>query len=478
MAKHIAIFDTTLRDGEQSPGCSMNLSEKLLVAKQLEKLGVDVIEAGFAIASRGDFESVQAISKTLKHTKIASLARTTKKDIDCALDALEYALYPRLHTFIATSDLHMQYKLKSTPDQVLERAIDMVKYAKLRCHDIEFSAEDASRSNPIFLYKVLEGVIKAGATVINIPDTVGYTTPEEYYRLITGIREHVKMPDYVSISVHCHNDLGLAVANSLSAIRAGATQVEVTVNGIGERAGNAALEELVMSLRTRNDLYQVETRIDTTQIYPTSRLVSQVTGAKVARNKAIVGDNAFAHESGIHQHGVLANPETYEIMTPESIGLKKNRMILGKHSGRHAVKDRLVEMGYDLSELALDKVLEAFKSLADKKKSVDDRDLEALVEGTWLEKHRPFELCSYVINTGNEMRSTATVSIMASGERKESVAMGEGPVDAAFKALDSLVTHHGLLEDYQIQAITEGEDAQGEARVTLRFNQESVMVKA
>lgn len=472
MTNRIVFFDTTLRDGEQSPGCSMHLSEKLLVAKQLELLGVDVIEAGFAVASPGDFQAIQEVSKVIKNTQVASLARATSKDIDIALEALALAKYPRLHTFIATSELHMRYKLKRSPEQVLEQAVEMVRYARKRCEIVEFSAEDASRSQPEFLYRVVDAVIKAGATTINIPDTVGYTTPEAYFNLIHGIRTNVNIPSGVAISVHCHNDLGLAVANSLAAIRAGATQVEVTVNGIGERAGNAALEEVVMALKTREDLYGASFGIDTTQIYPTSRLVSQVTGTRVARNKAIVGDNAFAHESGIHQHGVLAHPQTYEIMTPESVGIHKNRMVLGKHSGRHAIEERLKAMGFDLEPNRVDAVVAAFKALADRKKDIDDRDLEALVNGPI---NQTYVLERYVINTGNEMRSTATVSLRDQGVPKEGVAIGEGPVDAAFKALDGLIEHHGLLEDYHIQAITEGEDALGEVRVTMKFDQQLIV---
>lgn len=480
MIKRIAIFDTTLRDGEQSPGCSMQLGEKLQVARQLEKLGVDVVEAGFAIASPGDFEAVSQVAKALRHTRVASLARATKKDIDAAAEALSAARYGRIHTFIATSDIHMQYKLKRSPEQVLEQAMDMVRYAKALAPEVEFSAEDASRTRPEFLYRIIEGVIRAGATVINIPDTVGYTTPEAYYDLIDGIRRHVNLPEGITLSVHCHNDLGLAVANSLAAIRAGATQVEVTVNGIGERAGNAALEELVMALKTRQDDYQAETGIDTRQIYPTSRLVAQMTGMRLSRNKAIVGENAFAHESGIHQHGMLENPQTYEIMTPESIGLTRGAMVLGKHSGKHAIQERLEALGFTLSNEGVDQVMAAFKALADKKKHVDDRDLEALAEdhidqnGAGLQREGRYRLVRYVINTGNEMRSMATVCIATADKSVEGVAIGEGPVDAAFKALEGLMTHRGVLEDYRIQAITEGEDAQGEVRVTLSFEDTAV----
>lgn len=368
MADHIAVFDTTLRDGEQSPGISLNVHEKLEIARQLENLGVDVIEAGFPIASKGDFEAVRTVARQIRKPVIAALARAVRKDIDRAWEALQEAEKPRIHTFIATSDLHMKYKLRMEPEEVLKRAVEMVSYAKSLCPQVEFSPEDASRSRPEFLYKVLEEVIRAGADVLNIPDTVGYSTPDEFGALIRGIRQNVKGIDNVVISVHCHNDLGLAVANSLAAVENGARQVECTVNGLGERAGNAALEELVMALRTRKDYYHFQTGIATEQIYRTSSLVSALTGVHIPPNKAIVGKNAFAHESGIHQHGVLSRRETYEIMTPESIGLKRSQMVLGKHSGRHAFEERLRELGFDhLTREEINEAFEKFKDLADKK---------------------------------------------------------------------------------------------------------------
>ncbi|MDO9592504.1 MAG: 2-isopropylmalate synthase, partial [Erysipelotrichaceae bacterium] len=436
-SKTIKIFDTTLRDGEQSPGCSMTLKEKIDLAKQLERMKVDIIEAGFAIASPGDFESVQAIAKECRETTVTSLARALEKDIDCAWEAIKFAKRPRIHTFIATSDIHMQYKLKMEPERVLEQAIAMVRYAKHFCEDIEFSAEDATRSNHDFLCRIYEAVIEAGATVINVPDTVGYTTPMEYTQLIHTLREKVNGIHKVDISVHCHNDLGLAVANSLAAVKAGATQVECTVNGIGERAGNAALEEIVMGLATRYDYYGVKSDIDTLQIARSSKLLTAITGIAVQPNKAIVGANAFAHESGIHQHGMLANASTYEIMTPESVGLRTNAMVLGKHSGRHAFEDRLKTLGYDLNKDEINRAFDDFKKLADKKKTVDDRDIEALIQDDVmnLTEHNKYQLDRFIINSGNTITSTATIALSFDGKHFEEVSAGDGPVDASYKAI-------------------------------------------
>lgn len=469
--KRIKIFDTTLRDGEQSPGCSMNLKEKIDVARQLERLNVDVIEAGFAIASQGDFNSIREIANVVKDTTIASLSRAVPKDIQTAYEAVKNAKKPRIHTFIATSDIHMSYKLKMKPEEVLAQASAMVKYAKSLCEDIEFSAEDASRSNPEFLYRILEAVIKAGATVVNIPDTVGYTTPDEFYTLIKGIRENVSNIHRAEISVHCHNDLGLAVANSLSAIRAGASQVECTVNGIGERAGNAALEEIVMAIDTRKDFYQMHTNIDTQQIFHTSRLITKVTGNRVQNNKAIVGENAFAHESGIHQHGMLANKGTYEIMTPESVGISKNNLVLGKHSGRHALLERVNALGYQLSPEKLDEIFIEFKQLADKKKVIYDRDIEALIQEKAGEIENAYKLSHFVINSGNTITSTANIMLVKNEENYEAVSHGHGPVDAAFKAIESIIGNRFELEDYTLKAVTEGEDALGEAMVKVKFGE-------
>lgn len=470
MARQIQIFDTTLRDGEQSPGCSMNIHEKLEIAKQLENLKVDVIEAGFAIASPGDFASVKEIAAVVKNATVASLSRALTKDIDCAWEAVKGAVAPRIHTFIATSDIHMEYKLRMKPEEVLEQAVSMVKYAKKYCNDIEFSAEDASRSNPQFLYRVFEAVIGAGATVINVPDTVGYTSPDEYSALIRGIKENVPNIDKAIISVHCHNDLGLAVANSLAAAKAGAGQIECAVNGIGERAGNAALEEIVMNLNTRRDFYDMHCNIDTTQIYRTSKLLSSITGVRVQPNKAIVGENAFAHESGIHQHGVLANKSTYEIMTPASIGLSENKMILGKHSGKHAFEDRLRSLGYKLEPQTIVEAFEQFKILADKKKVVSDKDIEALVYRRNIYVPETYKFDRFVINAGNSITTTSAVRLIKQdGEMIEAVtSSSDGPIDASYKAIDQLVGMDFELEDFVISSVTGGTDAQGEVNVKIR----------
>ncbi|HOF85889.1 MAG TPA: 2-isopropylmalate synthase [Treponemataceae bacterium] len=472
MARQIKLFDTTLRDGEQSPGCSMNLQDKLEVAESLASLGVDIIEAGFAIASPGDFKSVQAIAKTIRGVTIASLSRALEKDIDASWEALREAESPRIHTFLATSPLHMEYKLKKTPDQVYEQAVAMVKYARNLCGDVEFSLEDASRSEPEFMYRVIEGVIAAGASTVNIPDTVGYAVPEEYAALIRNIRNNVPNVDKAVLSVHCHNDLGLGVANSLAAALAGADQIECTINGLGERAGNAALEEIVMNLYTRKEYYNMTTRVDSTRIWQTSRKVSKATGVRCQPNKAIVGDNAFAHESGIHQHGVLANRATYEIMTPESIGLPHNKMVLGKHSGRHAFEERLAYLGHRVSEERLNELFEAFKELADKKKTVSDRDIEAMVSGSSSGIPEAFQLDRFVINSGSSMTATSVVRLkLRDGTKVEKVAIGDGPVDASFNAVDKIIGGSEIkLEDYNLQivdATDTGADAQGESHVRI-----------
>lgn len=465
MTGKIKIFDTTLRDGEQTPGVNLNVQEKLEIARQLTKLGVDVIEAGFAIASPGDYEAVRAVASEIKGVTIASLARAVENDIDRAWEAVKVAENPRIHTFLATSDIHMKFKLKMTEDEVLERARSMVRYAKKYCGDVEFSPEDGSRTRPEFLYRVLEAVIAEGATVLNIPDTVGYSTPQEFGALIKGIRENVKGIDKVDISVHCHNDLGMAVSNSLAAIENGARQIECTVNGLGERAGNAAVEELIMALNTRRDFYNIEHGIDTTQIYRTSRLVSSLTGVNVQPNKAIVGINAFAHESGIHQHGVLAEKSTYEIMTPESIGLKQNRMVLGKLSGKHAFEDRLKDLGITLGEQDLQVAFAKFKELADKKKVVLDNDIEALVHEKVSSINETYKLESFQINSGNKLISTSTVSLIKDGQNITEAATGDGPVDAAFNAVERAVGMDFELEAYGLKAVTEGKDALGEVTV-------------
>ena len=470
MTRQIKIFDTTLRDGEQSPGCSMNIHEKLEMAKQLELLKVDVIEAGFAIASPGDFASVKEIANIIQDTTVASLARALTKDIDRAWEAVKGAASPRIHTFIATSDLHMKYKLRMSEEEVLKQAVEMVKYASKYCSDVEFSAEDATRSNPQFLYQVLEGVIDAGAKVVNIPDTVGYTTPEEFTNLIKGIKENVPNIDKAVIAVHCHNDLGLGVANSLAAAKAGAGQIECALNGIGERAGNAALEEIVMNLNTRKDYYNMTCNVDTTQIYNSSKLLSSITGIAVQPNKAIVGANAFAHESGIHQHGVLANKETYEIMTPASIGLAENTMVLGKHSGKHAFIDRLKSLGYTLDDKTIEEAFENFKDLADKKKVVTDKDIEALVYRKNIYIPKMYTFNRFVINAGNSITTTSAVRLMKEdGEMIEAITSSvDGPIDASYKAIDQLVGMDFELEDFLINAVTGGTDALGEVNVKIK----------
>lgn len=466
MEKMIKIFDTTLRDGEQSPGCSMNIEEKIEVAKQLEKLGVDIIEAGFPASSKGDFNSVKAIAESVTNVSVAGLARALKSDIDTTWEAIKNAKHPRIHTFIATSDIHMKYKLKKTPEEVYKQAVEMVKYAKSKCNDIEFSAEDATRTRPEFLYKIIEGAIEAGATAVNIPDTVGYTTPDEFYKIIKGVRENVKNIDTVDISVHCHNDLGLGVANSLTAVKAGATQIECTVNGIGERAGNAALEEVVMAMNVRKDIYPGENRINTEEIYKTSQLITKITGVEVQPNKAIVGENAFAHESGIHQHGMLANTETYEIMTPESIGLSKNKMVLGKHSGKHAFENHLKECGYELAKEEMEEIFVRFKELADKKKDVSSEDIEALIDDTKIIE-KTYKLNRYTVNTGNTITPIVSINMERDGKIIENVAIGDGPVDAAFKAIDKIINVEFELNKYTIKAVTGGSDAQGEVFIRL-----------
>lgn len=466
MSARIKIFDTTLRDGEQTPGVSLNIQEKLEIARQLARLGVDVIEAGFAISSPGDFMAVKTVAENVKGPVIASLSRAVEKDIDRAWEALQNAENPRIHTFIATSDIHMKYKLKMTEEQVLERAVAMVKYAKKYCSDVEFSAEDASRTRTEFLYRILEEVIKAGATVVNIPDTVGYAMPDEFGKLTRGIKENVRGIEKADISVHCHNDLGLAVANSLAAVMNGATQVECTINGMGERAGNASMEEIIMGIQTRKDFYgEMVHNIDTRQIYRSSKLVSKLTGVNLQPHKAIVGKNAFAHESGIHQHGVLAERSTYEIMTPESIGLSQNRIVLGKLSGRHAFEERLKEMGYNLSQEEITKAFEKFKELADKKKTVTDRDIEALAGEKVSAVEEVYKLDSFQINSGNKVIATATVSMFRNGEHLTEAATGDGPINAAFKAIERSVGFEVHLEDYSLKGVTEGADALGEATV-------------
>ena len=466
--KRIKIFDTTLRDGEQSPGCSMNLSEKIEMARQLEALGVDVIEAGFAIASPMDHKSVKTIAAAVTNCTVASLARCTKGDIDAAWDAVKEAKHPRIHVFLATSDIHMEYKLKMTREQVLQRISDMVAYAKSFCEDIEFSAEDASRSDHAFLAQCYSNAVAAGATTLNVPDTVGYSTPQEMAELITYLREHVTGIENTDISVHCHDDLGMAVANTLACIKAGATQVECTVNGIGERAGNASLEEIVMAIHTRRDFYDAETGINTRQIYRSSKLLSNITGVPIPPSKAIVGANAFAHESGIHQHGVISNAQTYEIMSSTDVGIPQNTMVLGKHSGKHALREKLISMGYELDDDALEAVFTRFKDLADKKKNITGSDIEALV----LHRRNAFigscKLLGHVVNTGHGVPNTSYIKLQRGDEVLENVAIGTGPLDASFQAINHMLGLEDVrLESFSLNAVTDGEDAVGEAVVKL-----------
>ncbi len=466
MSGRIIIFDTTLRDGEQSPGCSMNTKEKLDLARQLEKLQVDVIEAGFPIASEDDFEAVKLVSEKIRTPIVAGLARARDLDIDRAGEALKEAERPRIHTFIATSDIHLKYKLKMSRQEVLDVIADAVSRAKRYTNDVEFSPEDAGRSNQDFLCKVVEVAISSGATTVNIPDTVGYALPWEFEGRIRDLLNRVPNIDKAVLSVHCHNDLGLAVANSLAAVRAGAGQVECTINGIGERAGNASLEEVVMSIRTRRDLLDKETNIKTDEIYKTSRLLTSLTGIPVQPNKAIVGANAFAHEAGIHQDGVLKEKLTYEIMTPESVGLAQ-KLVLGKHSGRHAIRKRLSELGFELSDPDLNKAFVRFKALADKKKEVFDDDLVALVEDEVSTVPETYFLDYLQFTSGTATIPTAMVRLRKEEKVYQESGWGDGPVDAAYRAIDDITGITGKLKEYSIRAVTGGKDALGEVIVTL-----------
>jgi len=469
--RRVWIFDTTLRDGEQSPGCSMNLDEKLLLAKQLARLGVDVIEAGFPVASPGDFAAVQRVAAEVRGPVICALARTSPEDIDRAWQALARAERARIHTFIATSHIHMQYKLQMSPEHVLEEVGRAVERARGLCADVEFSAEDATRSDWDFLVRVCTRAVEAGASTLNLPDTVGYTTPYEYAELIAHLRQHVPDSGRVRFAVHCHDDLGLSVANSLSAIRAGARQVECTLNGIGERAGNTAMEEVVMALRTRPELFgQCDTGVDAREFWAASKLLSQIIGVPVPPNKAVVGDNAFAHEAGIHQHGMLKNPLTYEIMTPESVGRVSSELVLGKHSGRHAFAERLRELGVDPEGIDFEDAFLRFKDLADLKKVVYNEDIEALVNDQILHGAGLGErlaLVNVTATCGTFVTPTATVELLVEGESRKAAAMGDGPVDAVFKAINDITHTKASLLRYSVKAVTSGMDAQGEVAVTL-----------
>jgi len=473
----VRIFDTTLRDGEQSPGASMNVEEKLMVARQLAKLGVDIIEAGFAFSSPGDFEAVKRVAGEVEGPVVCSLARAIPADIDAARDALAGAPRPRIHTFISTSDIHLKHQFRMTREEAMKRAVEMVELARSYVDDVEFSPMDASRSDESYLCEVIEAVIEAGASTVNIPDTVGYALPSSFGALIRGIREKVSNIDRAVVSVHCHNDLGLAVANSLEAVINGARQVECTINGIGERAGNASLEELAMIIRTRRDLLGLSTNIVTEQICPASRLVSGITGMAVQANKAIVGENAFAHESGIHQDGLLKEKTTYEIMSPESVGLARSRLVLGKHSGRHALKERLAELGYEMDAEALNRAFERFKALADKKKEVFDEDLEAVAQDEILRTEMPerYSLVSLRAESGTATPPVAEVEMTVDGERRGARAGGDGPVDAAFNTIASITGTRSRLLKYTVNAITGGTDAQGEVSVRVQEGEQTVL---
>ncbi|MDM8515778.1 2-isopropylmalate synthase [Desulfobacterales bacterium HSG16] len=470
MSDRVYIFDTTLRDGEQSPGASMNIAEKLRLATKLEALGVDVIEAGFPAASEGDFEAVSQIAKKIKNSEVAGLARATKEDIDRAWGAVQYAARPKIHTFIATSDIHLKYKLDMSREQVIEHAVEAVRYAKSLTDNVEFSAEDGSRSDPDYLCKVFEAAIAAGATVVNLPDTVGYAIPEEFGSMVKYVIANTPNIGKAILSVHCHNDLGLATANTIAAIGAGARQAEVTINGIGERAGNTSLEEVVMAIHTRRNFLPVETNIKTESIYPSSRLVSMITGIMVQPNKAIVGANAFAHEAGIHQDGMLKNPMTYEIMKPETVGLTASKLILGKHSGRHALRSHLTDMGYDLSSEELDVVFTKFKNLADRKKHVMDEDLEAIIAEGILRTTDVFKLEYLQVTAGTTVLPMASVKLSIKGRSVKEASYGNGPIDATFNTIKKLADSDSELLRFSISALTGGTDAQGEVTVRLKEN--------
>ena len=468
MSDQIIIFDTTLRDGEQSPGASMNTAEKLRLAIQLEKLGVDIIEAGFPSASVGDFEAVKMIAGKVKGAKIAALARTTRADIDRAWMALKDAERPRINIFIATSDIHLIHKLKLSRDQVKIMAIDAVMYAKRFLPDIEFSAEDGSRSDKDFLCEVFEAAIEAGATTINLPDTVGYAMPDEFSQLVRYIMQHTPNMHKAVMSIHCHNDLGLATANTLAGLKAGARQAEVTINGIGERAGNTSLEEVVMGIYTRKEQVNLTTGINTAEIHPTSRLTSLITGIVVQPNKAVVGSNAFSHEAGIHQDGILKAPITYEIMRPETVGLSSSRLLLGKHSGRHALKEKITKLGYELNKEELDRLFVRFKELADKRKEILDDDIEAIIAEEFLRTPDIYKLEYLNVISGTVVVPTATVKMTIDGHIKQSAGCGIGPIDATFNTIAKMVKTKSALTRFSVNSITGGMDAQGEVMVKLK----------
>jgi len=478
MTDRVLVFDTTLRDGEQSPGASMTISDKMMLAEQLERLRVDVIEAGFPISSEGDFESVRSIAEKIRSVTIAGLARASKGDIDRCWDAVKAAAKPRIHVFIATSDIHLKYKLKKTRDEVLEEARKAVAYAKSLCSDVEFSAEDSTRSDLPFLANVVEAVIEAGANVVNIPDTVGYTFPTEYAERIQYLRAHVPNIGKAILSVHCHNDLGLAVANSLIAVQNGVRQVECTVNGIGERAGNASLEEIVMAMRTRKDLFGIETGINTQEIYSSSAMVTNLTGIIVQPNKAIVGKNAFAHEAGIHQDGVIKEKLTYEIMRPEDVGIKESKLVMGKHSGRHALRNKYEELGFHLSDAELEKAYILLKKVADKKKNVYDEDLIVTVRNALRIVPTVYKIKNIQSIAGNQVIATATILLEKDGVQFQDSATGDGPVDAVLKAVNRITGMEGKLIEYTVRSVTRGADAVGEVFMKVDFGKASFIGKA
>ena len=463
--RNIIIFDTTLRDGEQSPGCSMNIAEKLDIARSLQAMRVDVIEAGFAIASQGDFDAISAIAAEITDCTVCSLSRSVEKDIVRSAEALKAARKPRIHVFCATSAIHREHKLKRAKEEIVKMSVEGVRLAKSFVNDVEFSPEDASRTEPDFLVEVVTAVIDAGATVVNIPDTVGYAMPAQYGDLIRHLMANVPNIHKAVISVHCHNDLGLAVANSLAAVSAGAGQVECTVNGIGERAGNAAMEEIVMAMKTRQDFFKTTCNVNTQRIYPVSRQVAAVTGLNIQRNKAIVGENAFSHESGIHQHGMIACRDTYEIMRPQDIGIPQSKLVLGKHSGRHALKQRVEELGYTLSDQQIDRTLEKFKALADKKKEVFDEDIQAIIDEEVERVAELWTLGSVQTIAGSSATPTATVTLVKDGVSHVDAAIGDGPVDAVYEAIGRITGVKLALRDYSLRAITSGKDAQGEVTI-------------
>ncbi|MCA3631913.1 MAG: 2-isopropylmalate synthase [Methylobacterium sp.] len=463
----VLIFDTTLRDGEQCPGATMTFEEKLEIADFLDAMGVDIIEAGFPIASEGDFEAVAAISRRVKNASVAGLSRAGAKDIDRAGEAVRHAVKPRIHTFISTSPVHMKYKLQKEPDAVLQLIIDSVSRARNLVPDVEWSAEDGTRTEHDFLCRCVEAAIRAGATTINVPDTVGYTTPDEYRALFEMLRSRVPNADKAIFSVHCHNDLGMAVANSIAGLMGGARQIECTINGIGERAGNAALEEIVMALKTRGDVFPFETGIESTMLNRASKLVSAATSFPVQYNKAIVGRNAFAHESGIHQDGMLKNTQTYEIMTPESVGVSKTSLVMGKHSGRNAFRDKLKGLGYEVSDNQLEDAFVRFKALADRKKHIYDEDIEALIDENLATAEDRVKVVALTVIAGTMGPQSATLTLDIEGQHRTVQATGNGPVDATFNAIHQLIPHEAKLELYQVHAVTEGTDAQAEVSVRL-----------